>query len=60
MSEELGLQIAVLIHNIIALILFAILAILFKKWWIILFAAIFCVRTETEAKEDAGTQAEKR
>lgn len=38
MSENLKLQIAVLISNIINLSLWVILAIVFNKWWIVFFS----------------------
>lgn len=41
MSENLKLQIAVLISNIINLSLWVILAIAFNKWWIVFFSMFF-------------------
>lgn len=41
MSENLKLQIAVLISNIINLSLWVILAIVFNKWWIVFFSIFF-------------------
>lgn len=41
MSENLKLQIAVLISNIIKLSLWIILAIAFNKWWIVFFSMFF-------------------
>lgn len=41
MSDELKQQIAMLINNIIVLITFAVLAMFFKKWWLVLFTIIF-------------------
>lgn len=54
MSENLKLEIAVLIKNIITLIVFSILAIIFQKWWIVLIAVLFFSYTENkkETKND--------
>lgn len=41
MSERTKLLIACLIKNTIELIIFAILAILFNRWWIVFFSALF-------------------
>ncbi len=41
MSEDLKLQIAVLISNIITLSLWVILAIVFNKWWIVFLSIFF-------------------
>lgn len=41
MSENLKLQLAVLIKNSITLICFTVLSIIFKKWWIVFGAIIF-------------------
>lgn len=42
---------ACMIVNCIAIIAFAVLAYLFGKWWIVLFAALFMVSTETKEEE---------
>lgn len=54
MSENLKLEIAVLINNIITLIVFSILAIIFQKWWIVLISVLFFSYTENkkEIKND--------
>lgn len=53
MSEDLKLQIAVLIKNCITLICFSVIAIIFNKWWIVLFTAIFLTSvTEKNKKEE--------
>ncbi len=48
MSEDLKLEIAVLIKNIITLIVFSILAIIFQKWWIVLISVLFFSYTENK------------
>ena len=54
MSENLKLEIAVLIENIITLIVFSILAIIFQKWWIVLISVLFFSYTDNkkEIKND--------
>nr|DAY80338.1 MAG TPA: hypothetical protein [Caudoviricetes sp.] len=54
MSENLKIEIAVLIENIITLIVFSILAIIFQKWWIVLISVLFFSYTENkkETKND--------
>ena len=47
MSEDLKLQIAVLIKNAISLTLWVILAIVFNKWWIVFFSILFFDTIET-------------
>lgn len=41
MSENLKLQIAILIENTICLTLWVVLAITFNKWWIVFFSILF-------------------
>ena len=41
MSEELKLIAIITIENIISLICFTVLAVVFEKWWIVLFSALF-------------------
>ena len=48
MSENLKLQIAVLIKNTISLTLWVVLAIIFNKWWIALFSILFLTPAEKE------------
>lgn len=48
MSENLKLQIAVLIKNTISLTLWVVLAITFNKWWIALFSILFLTSVEKE------------
>lgn len=50
MSENLKLYIACFIFNILTLICFLILAIVFKHWWIIFFYAL--LHTSVKDKED--------
>ena len=42
---------ACMIVNCTAIIAFAVLAYLFGKWWIVLFAALFQCSTKTKAEE---------
>lgn len=50
MNEEIKyhekLNKLIIIRNIISLICFTILAIVFKKWWIVFFAALFTAYVE--------------
>ena len=48
MSEDLKLEIAVLIKNTITLIVFSILAMIFQKWWIVLISILFFYFTENK------------
>lgn len=48
MSEDLKLEIAVLIKNTITLIVFSILAMIFQKWWIVLISILFFNFTENK------------
>ena len=41
MSELTKLSILTLFNNTIRLICFTVLAVVFEKWWIVLFAALF-------------------
>lgn len=41
MSEKLKQQIAMLCNNTVRIAVFGILAIIFGKWWIILFSGLF-------------------
>ena len=41
MSESVKLSILILSINTIRLICFVVLAVVFEKWWIVLFSAIF-------------------
>ena len=50
MKDNIKLQIAVLIKNILVLALFTILAIVFNKWWICLISAFFYSYIEREEK----------
>ena len=47
MSENLKLQIAILIENTICLTLWVVLAITFNKWWIVFFSILFFDTIET-------------
>lgn len=51
MSENLKLQIAVLIKNTISLTLWVVLAIAFNKWWIALFSILFLTFVKKNNKE---------
>lgn len=42
---------ACMIVNCTAIIAFAVLAYLFEKWWIVLFAALLMVSTKTKTEE---------
>lgn len=57
MSENLKLQIAVLIKNTICLALWITLAIIFNKWWVALFSLLFI--TVIENKENRNYRGEK-
>lgn len=48
MSENLKLQIAVLITNTICLALWITIAIIFNKWWVALFSLLFINFIENE------------
>lgn len=50
MSENLILEITVLIKNMITLIVFGLLAVIFCKWWIVLISILFWTSIE-EKKE---------
>lgn len=52
MSEQLKLQIAVLIKNTISLALWVVLAITFNKWWIALFSILFLNFVEKENNKE--------
>lgn len=54
MSENLMLEIIVLIRNIIALIVLDLLAVIFHKWWIVLISILFwtSIEGEKEIKND--------
>lgn len=41
MKNEYKIYLLVILKNIISLICFTILAIVFKKWWIVLFSLLF-------------------
>lgn len=52
MSENLKLQIAVLIKNTICLALWITLAIIFNKWWVALFSLLFITVSENEENKE--------
>lgn len=54
MSENLMLQIAVLLKNTVCIIAFILLAIVFNKWWIALFAVLFLTTVEKEENKDGS------
>lgn len=41
MSEQLRQNIVMMLSNTIRILMFGVLAIIFNKWWIILFSALF-------------------
>lgn len=41
MSEQLRQNIVMMLSNTIRIFMFGVLAIIFNKWWIILFSALF-------------------
>ena len=45
-------MIGVFIYNAIAIISFAVLAFVFKKWWIILFSFLFIMTYKKNVKDD--------
>lgn len=51
MSENLILMIAVLFKNMIVIISFVVLAIVFNTWWISLFSLLFLTTIEKIEKE---------
>lgn len=51
MSEQLKMNIALLISNTVRVICFTILAITFNDWWIVLLAALF-LSYERKEKND--------
>ena len=53
MSENLKQDIAMLLSNTVRLICFTILAIVFGKWWIVLFVIIFWSVKEEENDDKA-------
>ena len=52
MSENLKLQIAVLIKNTICLALWITLAIISNKWWVALFSLLFITVSENEKNKE--------
>lgn len=52
MSENLKLYLICYARNVISLICFTILAIVFNKWWIVLFTIIFWCSVEKKEKEE--------
>ena len=52
MSENLKVQIAVLIKNTISLALWVVMAIAFNKWWIALFSILFLTSVEKEKNKE--------
>lgn len=60
MSENLMLEITVLIKNIITLIVFGLLAVIFHKWWIVLISILFwtSIEDKKEIKDDGRKDTE--
>ncbi|MBQ1551400.1 MAG: hypothetical protein IIZ67_04780 [Bacilli bacterium] len=57
MNEELKLYLICFVRNIICLICFTVLAIIFNKWWIVLFTILFWISVERkENKENKNEQ----
>ena len=52
MSEELKLYLICYARNVISLICFTILAIVFNKWWIVLFTILFWISVEEKEKKE--------
>ena len=52
MSENLKLQIAVLIKNTISLTLWVVLATIFNKWWIALFSILFLTSVKKQNNKE--------
>jgi len=48
MNEKLEQRKAMMINNTLRIMLFAILAFLFNKWWIVLFSGLFLVCEKDE------------
>ena len=48
MSEKLKQRIAMITNNTVRIIVFAVLAILFNHWWIVLLSALFLVYEKDE------------
>jgi hypothetical protein len=52
MNEELKLYLICFVRNIICLICFTVLAIIFNKWWIVLFTILFWISVERKEKKE--------
>ena len=52
MNEELKLYLICFVRNIICLICFTVLAIVFNKWWIVLFTILFWISVERKEKKE--------
>jgi hypothetical protein len=50
--EKLTQQIAILISNTVIVVCFALLAVAFNHWWIVLFSALFLTYTKSENKRE--------
>jgi len=51
MSEKLKQRKAMMLNNTMRILIFAILAILFNKWWVVLFSGLFLIYEKDEKKE---------
>lgn len=52
MSEELKLKIAILVSDVIMVVVFAVLAVLFRHWWISLFSILFLTTTRKDKNKE--------
>lgn len=56
MNNDLKLYLLCFTRNVISLMCFTILAIVFHKWWIVFFALLFWVIVEREETEDDNSR----
>ena len=56
MNNDLKLYLLCFTRNVISLMCFTILAIVFQKWWIVFFALLFWVIVEREETEDDNSR----
>lgn len=59
MSEELKLKIAILVSDVIMVVVFAVLAVLFRHWWISLFSILFLTTNKKEKNKEEGKDHEQ-
>lgn len=53
MNEMVKQRIAMMANNTVRIIVFALLAIVFKHWWIVLFSALFLIYEKDDRKDGA-------